>query len=104
MEFNKEEFENAKTIFLADEVKNLDHGTYVIGKIIKGSLSVWNKLICFSKDKKIIFRIKGIEKLNQTYLRRANEGDIVGLKIKGKNTDKITANDYFIIPGKTKHN
>ena len=104
MEFNKEEFENAKTIFLADQVKSLDAGTYVVGKVIKGSLSVWNKLICFSKDKNIIFRVKSIEKLNQTHLRRANEGDIVGLKIKGKNTDKITANDYFIIPGKTKRN
>lgn len=70
MEFSKEEFENASTIFLADELVHLERCEYLIGIILKGSLSVRDKLICFSKNKEIVCKVKGIEKLNLTCLKK----------------------------------
>jgi len=104
MEFSKEEFENASTIFLADELVHLERCEYLIGTILKGLLSVGDKLICFSKNKEIVCKVKGIEKHKQHRLKKANKGDVVGLKIKCKNSDEIKKDDYFIIPGKTKRN
>lgn len=104
MEFSKEEFENASTIFFADEIIHLERCKYLIGIILKGLLSVGDKLICFSKNKEIVCKVKGIEKHKKSYLKQANEGDLVGLKIKCKNADDIKKGDYFIIPGNTKRN
>ena len=93
-----------EVVKISNTVTNLEDGNYTVGKILKGSLFVGNKLICFSKDKKIVFKVKGIEKLNHIRLKQASEGDIVGLKIKGKNIDDIKKDDYFVIPAKNKRN
>ena len=74
-------------------------GKYAVGKIQKGTLKVKNKITCFYPEKDITCVIKRIESLNQLKRKFANEGEIVALKIKGKNIEQIKENDIFIIPG-----